>query len=105
MPWNVWEKMTACLLISAGMSLTGCCGPSHPTAILPPATLLQPGPALPSPVPAYETIRKAVDEEARLRAALEFVRYVNDVTALHEEQNADKAALRAFYTQLENTGE
>lgn len=46
-----------------------------------------------------------MDEEARLRAALEFVRYVNDVTALHEEQNADKAALRAFYTQLENTGE
>ena len=46
-----------------------------------------------------------MNEEARLRAALEFVRYVNDVAALHEEQNADKAALRAFYTQLENTGE
>lgn len=77
MPWNIWHRMTACLLLCAGMSLTGCCGPSRPEPIRPPASLLREGPPLPSPVPVYEAIKAATDEEGRLRAALHFVGYVN----------------------------
>lgn len=43
MPWNIWHRMTACLLLCAGMSLTGCCGPSRPEPIRPPASLLREG--------------------------------------------------------------
>lgn len=105
MPWNIWHRMTACLLLCAGMSLTGCCGPSRPEPIRPPASLLREGPPLPSPVPVYEAIKAATDEEGRLRAALHFVGYVNGVTARHRAQEADKAALRDFYDHLEKTGE
>lgn len=87
------------------MSLTGCCGPSRPEPIRPPASLLREGPPLPSPVPVYEAIKAATDEEGRLRAALHFVGYVNEVTARHRAQEADKAALRDFYDHLEEIGE
>ena len=58
-----------------------------------------------------ETVTIALDaviicnEEGRLRAALHFVGYVNEVTARHRAQEADKAALRDFYDHLEKTGE
>ncbi len=104
MPWNIWHRMTACLLL-AGMNLTGCCGPSRLEPIRPPASLLREGQPLPSPVPVYEAIKAATDEEGRLRAALHFVGYVNGVTARHRTQEADKAALRDFYDHLEKIGE
>lgn len=58
MPWNIWHRMTACLLL-AGMNLTGCCGPSRLEPIRPPASLLREGQPLPSPVPVYEAIKAA----------------------------------------------
>ena len=53
----------------------------------------------------YEAIKACGTDEAHLKAAILYARYVSDVTALHENQEADRAALRAFYKDLEETGE
>ena len=105
MSWTTWNRVTACLLISAGLSLTSCCGSSRPIVVRPPASLMQASPALPSPVPVYEAIKACGTDEAHLKAAILYARYVSDVTALHENQEADRTALRAFYKNLEETGE